>query len=79
MFFSFLFCALLFGLLVHLAFQYVITDPLFSSTPAPLNPLLDLNLNMKLNPKTTVHDDIYKIKSRLPDTLYNQYLNPISK
>ena len=72
--FSFLFCRLLFGLLVQLIFQFVMADPLSSSTPAPPNPLLDLNLNMNLNPETMVHDDMYNVKYRHIDTLYEPVL-----
>ena len=39
-------------------------DPLYTSTPAPINPLLDLNLNMDLNPEAMVHDNIYNVKYR---------------
>ena len=41
-----------------------------SYTPAQLNLLLDLNLNMNLNLETTVHDDIYNVKYRQTDALY---------
>ena len=50
------------------------TDPLYSSTPAPPNTLLDLNLNMNLNPETAMHDDMYNIKYRQTDTLYEPVL-----
>ena len=50
------------------------TDPLYSSTPPAPNLLLDLNLNMNLNPKTTVHDDMYNVKYRQTETLYKPLL-----
>ena len=61
-------------LLVQLVFQSVMTDPLSSSTPVPPNLLLDLSLNMNLNPKTTVDDNICNIKYRQPDNLYEPVL-----
>ena len=73
-FFSFLFCRLLFGLLVQLVFQSPMTDPLFNSTSAPPNTLLDLNLNMNLNPENMVQDVIYNVKYRHPDMLYDPVL-----
>ena len=45
------------------------TGPLPNSTPLLSNPLLDLNLNMKINPKTTVCDSKYNMKYQQPDTL----------
>ena len=53
--FFFFFCGLLFGL--QLVFQSMMSDLLFSSTPAPPNLLLDSNLNMNLIPETTVLND----------------------
>ena len=38
------------------------TDPLYRFTPP--NILLDLNLNINLNPETKVHDDKYNVKYR---------------
>ena len=46
------------------------TNPLFSSTPLPPNPLLDFNLNTYLNPETTVHNYMYNVEYRQPGTLY---------
>ena len=55
-------------------------DPLHSSTPAASNPLLDLNLKMNINPESTVHDDMYNVKYRQTDTLYEPVLfEPLSK
>ena len=45
------------------------SDPLFSSTPAPSNFLSDLHLNINLNPETMVHGDTYNVKYTQPDTL----------
>ena len=50
------------GLLVQLIFQSIMTDPLSSSAPAPLNSLLDVNQNINLNPDTTMYGDICNIK-----------------
>ena len=66
--------------MVQLVFQSVMTDPLYRPTSAPPNSLLDLNLNMNLNPKITVHDDMYDVKYSHTDTFMTQhYLNPLSK
>ena len=51
----------------------LMTDPLSSTTPVPSNSLVDLNINMNLSPETTLHDDIYNVKHRQPDTLLSQY------
>ena len=45
------------------------TDPLYNYTPVPTNLLLDLNLNMYLNPKTMVHGDMYYVKYGETDIL----------
>ena len=70
----FLSCRLPFGLLVQLVFDPVMTDSLYSSTPALSYLLLDLNLNMNLNPETMVHNDMYNVKYRQTDTLYEPVL-----
>ena len=44
--------------MVHLIPHGSMTNPLPNSTPAPSSWLLDLNLNMSLNPETPMHDDI---------------------
>ena len=55
------------------------TDPFPHLITAP-NVLLDSNLNMNLNPETTVHDDMYNVKYRKPDTLYEPILfQPLKK
>ena len=61
-FYIYIFYRLFFGLLVHPVSHIAIGDPLFNSTPVPSNLLLDLNLNVNLNPETTVHDDINNVK-----------------
>ena len=43
------------------------TDPLYSSTYAPSNLILDLNFNMNLKTK---HDYMYNVKYRQTDLLY---------
>ena len=53
---------LIFGLLVQLVCHVNMTDPLHSSSPAPLNSLLDLNLNINMNLKTPLHDVAYNVK-----------------
>ena len=55
------------------------TDPLSCSTPAPPNPLLDLNLDMNLNPESTVHEDIKNVKYRQKDTLYEPVFKPLKQ
>ena len=50
-------------------------DLLSSSTPAPQNLLLDLNLNMNLCPTTMVHDDMYSLKYRQPTNWYEPVLH----
>ena len=50
------------------------TDPLYSLTLALPNLLLDLNLNMNLNPETTMHGDMYTAKYRQPDAFYEPVL-----
>ena len=54
--------------------QSVMTNPVFSAMPAPSNSLLDLNLNINFNPKNMVHDDMYDVKYRQPDTLHESVL-----
>ena len=49
------------------------TDPLSSATPTLLNSLLNLNLNINFNPETMMHD-IYNLKYRQMDTLYEPVL-----
>ena len=44
-------------------------DPLSSSTPKTSNSLLNLNVNMNLNPETTEYDDMHNMKYMQPDTL----------
>ena len=61
-------------MLVTLVYQTAMTDLLSSSTLAPSNSHLDLNLNMNLNPATTVHDDIYNVKYKQPGTFYDPTL-----
>ena len=78
-FLFFLFCRLPFHLLVQLAFQSVITDPLHSSTLAPSNLLFDLNLNINLNPETSVHDDMHNVKYRQINYMNQHCLNPLNK
>ena len=69
-----MFCRLLYGLWVQLVLQSVMTHQLSGSTSAPLNSLLYLNLNINLNHKTMVHDDIYNVKDIQTDTLYEPVL-----
>ena len=59
---------------MHLVFHTAMIDPLFSSTPAPSNLLLAINLNMNFNPETTMHDDAHNVKKRQPDNLYESVL-----
>ena len=54
---------------MHLVSQTAMTDLLSNPTPAMSKLLLELNLNMNLNPETTVHDERYNVKSRQSDTL----------
>ena len=70
----FLLCKLLFCLLIQLVFQSAMTTPLYSSTPAPSNPLLDLNLNMNVNPETMVPDNMFNLKYRQTNSLYEALL-----
>ena len=58
----FLFCRLLFELLVQLVVQSVRTDPIHTFKPVPSNLLLDLNLNMNLYPETMAHDNMSNVK-----------------
>ena len=60
--------------MMHPVIQTAMTDPLSSPQPAPSNSLLDLNLTMNLNPEDTVHNDMYNVKYRQPDTLYGPIL-----
>ena len=50
-------------------FHFTTTDLLPKSTPASSNLHIDLNLNMKFNPKTNVHD-MYNVKYQQSDTLH---------
>ena len=50
------------------------TYPLPHSTLAAFDSLLDLNLNMNLNPEMTVHDNVYNVKYGQPDTLHKLVL-----
>ena len=68
------FTVLSIGLLVQLVSHVTMNHPLTNATSAALNPLLDLNLNMNLNPEITVHDDMYSVKYSQPDTLYDAML-----
>ena len=72
--FVFLSCRLLFALLVQLVFESIMIDPLSSSKPAPPNPFSNLNLNINLNLETMVHNDMYNLKCRQLDTLYEPLL-----
>ena len=45
------------------------TDPLSSPITAASNSVVDVNLNINLNPESTVHYDMHKVKYRQPDTL----------
>ena len=60
--------------MVYLVSHTAITDPLSIYTPVPSNSHLDLSLNMNLNPETTRHDDMYNVKFRQPDILYESVL-----
>ena len=70
----YIFYSFIFGVLVHLVFHITTADPLHNMTPATSSPFLHLNLNIKLNPKTTMHGDVYNLKYGHPDTLHELVL-----
>ena len=59
---------------MHTISHVIVTDSLPNSTSLPSNPLLDLNLNMNLNPETTVHDNMYNVKYPNFDNLHEPVL-----
>ena len=69
-----MFYRLLFGLLVHPASHTTMSHPLSSYIPSPLNLLLELNMNMKFNPETAGHDDMYNVMCKQPDASYEPML-----
>ena len=59
---------------MHLISHVTMTDTLPNFEPAPSNPLLDINLNMNLNSKTTAHDNMNNVKYQESDTLHEPVL-----
>ena len=63
---------------MHLISQVAMTDPSPKSTPACSNLLLDLNVNMDLNPKMNVYGYMHNVKYKQPHTLHEPvFFKPI--